>query len=126
VWFFLWSCAENDCSLLSSAEKLLEYATTKPISGYVHLWNFPSIINSSSMFLWFGWLLLQFLLYSYMPGPRDVGQPTPAGYTLKYVVNGWNCWWLCHIAAIAVFYYLTGFQAALVVSKNWIPLFWVS
>lgn len=71
-------------------------------------------------------LACQVLLYQLMPGPKDRGQPTPAGYTLKYVVNGWNCWWATHIAVLALLYCVTGFRAATIVTRNWIGIFWVS
>lgn len=92
VWFALWSCAENDCSILRSSEVLLDNFLHKSPAAYTSMWNPAEVINSEAVMIWTTWLALQFLLYSYVPGPRDHGQPTPAGYTLKYVVNGWNCW----------------------------------
>ena len=126
MWFFLWSCSEADCSLLSASERLFHLATHGKPGSLLQLWNPIELIHRDSLMIWCGWLLLQFLLYSFVPGPRDHGQPTPAGYTLKYVVNGWNCWWLCHIGCFALLYFGTGFQSALIVSRNWLPLFWIA
>lgn len=61
-----------------------------------------------------------------MPGPKDRGQPTPAGYTLKYVVNGWNCWWATHIAVLALLHFVTGFRAATIVTRNWLGIFCIA
>lgn len=92
--------------------------------------------------------------------PQDHGQPTPAGYTLKYIVNGWNVWvsatssetkqrgerklrdsllltiasrlcvcapqWFCHLTIVALLYFVTGFEAATIVSRNWLSLFWIA
>ncbi|KAI8850125.1 ergosterol biosynthesis ERG4/ERG24 family-domain-containing protein [Chytridium lagenaria] len=36
-------------------------------------------------------------LYAFLPGPVGLGQTTPAGYTLKYIVNGLLAWFVTHV-----------------------------
>ncbi|KAJ1513409.1 hypothetical protein HMI56_002511 [Coelomomyces lativittatus] len=59
----------------------------------------PSL--SLKVFFWvFAWILFQASLYQYLPGPVGIGQTTPAGYLLKYKVNGLRCWCLTHLLYI--------------------------
>jgi 7-dehydrocholesterol reductase len=55
--------------------------------------------NTSVSLGYLGWFLTQVLLYLYLPGPKGYGQPTPAGHTLKYNVNGFRA----YVLSIAVF-----------------------
>lgn len=49
--------------------------------------------------LWYvGWLFLQALLYTLLPGITCHGQRTPGGHVLAYTSNGLLAWVLCHIA----------------------------
>src|SRR4051794_19286166 len=59
VWFVLWSCDENDCSIYTSASVLLDAFLNKPFSTVIQYWNFPQIINQESVIIWFSWLILQ-------------------------------------------------------------------
>ena len=34
--------------------------------------------------------------------------------------------WFCHLGVLAILYFVTGFEAATIVSRNWMQLFWVS
>lgn len=61
-------------------------------STYLHLGPIRSALSSDALVLWSVWFVVQALLYTFVPGPIDEGRPTPAGITLKYVVNGWKCW----------------------------------
>jgi 7-dehydrocholesterol reductase len=126
VWLFLWSCSDHDCSLYRATQVLIETLTSQHPAEYQHLWNFPFLITREAAGVWSLWLLAQFILYSYMPGPLDKGQPTPAGYTLSYCVNGWNVWWFCHLSLLAILYFVTGFESATIVPRNWLSLFWIA
>jgi len=42
------------------------------------------------------WIIFQALLYVALPGKTGYGQPTPAGHTLPYTVNGLTTWVVTH------------------------------
>jgi 7-dehydrocholesterol reductase len=42
------------------------------------------------------WILFQGFLYVTLPGKTGYGQPTPAGHTLPYTVNGLTAWVVTH------------------------------
>jgi len=125
VWWFVYSCTDHDCSLIRSSQALITMYKYDGLSSLVSLLDFTHIVTREAVILWASWLLLQFLLYSYVPGPRDHGQPTPAGYTLLYVTNGWRCWWLTHILSIALLAF-TGIELAPVMARRWTQLFWIA
>ena len=70
------------------------------------------------------WFVFQLALYRFVPGPIDHGQPTNAGYTLQYRVNGWNCWFLSHAVLFVCVFVLRLFPATLV-ADEWFALFGV-
>lgn len=59
-----------------------------------------------------------------MPGPIDHGQPTNAGHTLQYRVNGWNAWWFSHACLFVAVFVLKLFPAT-IVADEWFALFGV-
>jgi hypothetical protein len=59
VWWFLWSCAETDCSLVQSSQVLYELFTTKSPSEWLYLVNIFEIITKESLVIWFTWLTVQ-------------------------------------------------------------------
>jgi 7-dehydrocholesterol reductase len=124
VWFFLWSCAEHDCSLSASGSSFVHLLRTDPAFTYSYLWNVSKIVTSEATTVWLVWLAAQALLYTFMPGPQDHGQPTPAGHTLRYVVNGLNVWITTHLTVVALLCVM-GYEAATIVPRNWMGLFWV-
>jgi 7-dehydrocholesterol reductase len=57
-----------------------------------------------AVIVYVAWLLFQFLLAVFLPGPTDHGQLTPAGHILKYKVNGFRAWIVTHVVLyVAVF-----------------------
>ncbi|KOS22920.1 7-dehydrocholesterol reductase [Escovopsis weberi] len=55
----------------------------------------PRFSAEASAF-WAGWVLLQALLYRFLPGPTNTGQRTPAGHLLAYRTNGLRAWAATH------------------------------
>jgi 7-dehydrocholesterol reductase len=50
----------------------------------------PPRLHIAAVFL--AWISFQAVLYTALPGLIYVGQPTPAGETLSYKLNGFKCW----------------------------------
>jgi 7-dehydrocholesterol reductase len=66
------------------------------------------------------WVLIQAVLYNYLPSRLSTGQLTPAGYLLKYHTNGLSAWAVTHIAiGYGIF---LGFIDPAWVAKNWAGL----
>lgn len=63
------------------------------------------------------WLALQSLLYSYLPGPKCLGQRTPGGHQLSYTTNGLTAWYITHIAFLAGA--LLGLLDPASIAKHW-------
>lgn len=63
------------------------------------------------------YMILQAVLYRYLPGPRHTGQLTPAGHLLEYKTNGLlACFITCGLYGLAVG---TGIIKASFIATNW-------
>ena len=72
------------------------------LAGVGWHWLPSTSVRAWSIYIY--WFIFQLVLYRFMPGPIDHGQPTNAGHTLQYRVNGWNAWWFSHACLfVAVF-----------------------
>lgn len=72
--------------------------------------------------LYFGWLVFQGLLYTYLPGKIGYGQQTPAGHILAYNVNGLMAWVVTHAVFVAGGFYF-GWFSPTIIYDNWGGLF---
>jgi 7-dehydrocholesterol reductase len=66
---------------------------------------------------YFIWVVVQALLYNYLPGPVSYGQFTPAGNLLQYCTNGLLAWTVTHATFGAAS--LTGILDPAIIAKNW-------
>lgn len=87
------------------------------------VWNITQVLLGWILFQWVLALLpdmLSYILPIYRGGMQE-GQPTPAGKTLKYNINGLQAWCITH----TLFVYLTynGVLNPNWIVENWIPLF---
>lgn len=64
-----------------------------------------------------GWLLLQAVLYVFLPGKTNTGQRTPAGHLLSYRTNGLAAWIATHVAYIGLC--SVGVLDLACIPKNW-------
>ena len=67
--------------------------------------------------IYVSWFTFQLALYRLIPGQIDYGQPTNAGFTLKYKVNGYNAWICSHICLIIAVYVLGWFPATILADE---------
>ena len=87
-------------------------------------WHWLPATSARAWAIYVCWFLFQLALYRFMPGPVDYGQPTNAGHTLQYRVNGWNAWWFSHACLLLAVYGLKLFPAT-IVADEWFALFGV-
>lgn len=64
--------------------------------------------------------MLHFILLSYKGGMQE-GQLTPAGYILKYNINGLQAWLITHI--LAIYLVKNNYIDGAILAKNWSQLF---
>ena len=77
---------------------------------------------STAGFLGYGaWILLQALLYNYLPGKLCFGQRTPGGHLLSYTTNGVTAWAVTHLLYLAAS--VLGIIDPALVAKHWPGLF---
>ena len=115
VLLMLHSCRYHACSLQGS----LQQAVTEGVS-----WSWIPPVTTRAWLIYICWFLFQLLLYRFMPGPVDYGQPTNAGHTLAYRVNGWNCWLFSHACLLLAVFGLRLFPLT-IVADEWFALFGV-
>ena len=77
----------------------------------------PLLFSASTMLGYGAWVLLQALLYRYLPGPVCQGQLTPGGNLLSYTTNGLDAWALTHLLYLVAS--VLGLLDPAVVAKNW-------
>lgn len=87
-------------------------------------WHWLPFTSVRAWSIYVYWFLFQLALYRFMPGPIDHGQPTNAGHTLQYRVNGWNAWWFSHACLFVAVYVLKLFPAT-IIADEWFALFGV-
>ena len=93
--FLIRSCHHNKCALRDTLADV--------VSGRVD-WSWIPVPTATTWAIYIVWFAIHVAAYYFVPGPTGYGQPTPAGHTLKYKVNGWNIWWLTHGALVAAVY----------------------
>lgn len=62
-------------------------------------------------------ILLQAVLFLWLPGPTNSGQRTPAGHLLSYRTNGLSAWVVTHIVYVILCWY--GVLDAGFIPRNW-------
>lgn len=66
-------------------------------------------------------ILLQAVLFHFLPGPTNTGQRTPAGHLLTYRTNGLTAWVVTHIIYVVLSWY--GILDPGFIPRNWSGLF---
>ena len=107
----------------------ISVSTSSPLCGVLVCgagvgWSWLPPTSVKAWLIYIVWFMFQLLLYRFMPGPVDYGQPTNAGYTLAYRVNGWNAWFVSHLALFVAVFVLRLFPAT-IVADEWFALFGV-
>lgn len=115
VLLMLHSCRFHQCAISGS----LYEAMTDGVS-----WKWLPPVTTRAWVIYIGWFLFQLALFKWMPGPIDHGQPTNAGYTLAYKVNGWNAWFFSH-AVLFVAVYVLGLFPATIIADEWFAMWTV-
>ncbi|EEH46411.2 uncharacterized protein PADG_02509 [Paracoccidioides brasiliensis Pb18] len=82
ILFWYVALQHFDGSLLSTAVAL----KNEGLFSFYH--RYCPVPNLQTALAYGGWVLFQALLYSFLPGSTQEGQPTPAGNVLKYKING--------------------------------------
>ncbi|KAH6887022.1 ergosterol biosynthesis ERG4/ERG24 family-domain-containing protein [Thelonectria olida] len=77
-------------------------------------------ITLKGLFAVASWIGLQALFFQYLPGERQTGQYTPAGYLLSYRMNGLYAWILTHVLYAALG--LVGILDPAFIPRNWSSL----
>ncbi|KAJ3214331.1 mannose-ethanolamine phosphotransferase gpi13 [Dinochytrium kinnereticum] len=117
VIYFWRACDTFKCDLIAPVAPLIDLAAQGQLSSQVLSSWFLSFLPTPTpegFMLYFGWLLFQAALFSFLPGPIGYGQTTPAGHTLEYIVNGLLAWFVTHILYFGASIGLGLFDAALV------------
>uniref|UniRef100_A0A8C6VTH1 7-dehydrocholesterol reductase n=1 Tax=Naja naja TaxID=35670 RepID=A0A8C6VTH1_NAJNA len=128
VYYFIMSCDQYHCSLSEPAIQLL--------TGKVHLldiWDKTPRFSWKVLILYFSWVMFQAFLFmipdfchKFIPGFRggvQEGAISPAGFILKYEINGLQAWLITHALWFANVYYFQWFSPT-IIFDNWIPLLW--
>ncbi|KAJ5471465.1 hypothetical protein N7530_008822 [Penicillium desertorum] len=68
------------------------------------------------------WTLFQAMLYTFLPGPLLLGQPTPSGKRLPYRINGLLAWGLTLVSMFVV--HFTGLVPLRFIAEHWEGLVW--
>eukprot|EP01028_Stygiella_incarcerata_P011481 TRINITY_DN651_c0_g2_i1.p1 TRINITY_DN651_c0_g2~~TRINITY_DN651_c0_g2_i1.p1 ORF type:complete len:487 (-),score=55.47 TRINITY_DN651_c0_g2_i1:162-1505(-) len=110
VLFYWSSCEHYQCSLRDTAADLF----LNPRTALMNLFPTPTLAGFKVFAVWFSYQVLAAL---FVPGPKSVGQETPAGNVLEYKTNGFNVFLLTHIlfaigGAIGLFKYS-------IIADNW-------
>jgi len=66
-----------------------------PDSELLKKWLPPLTWQGFAIYL--GWILLQAILFAFVPGTPTYGQITPTGHKLLYNINGFRCYIISHI-----------------------------
>ncbi|KAI8928265.1 ergosterol biosynthesis ERG4/ERG24 [Entophlyctis helioformis] len=112
VTFFWLSCTSFQCSIVAPVEYVLANDFQALVANHFPK---PTLFGFQ---LYFGWLLFQAVLYTFLPGKIGYGQTTPAGHTLPYVVNGLLAWIVTHALFIAGAFYFNLFDGS-IIADNW-------
>uniref|UniRef100_A0A2D4KLN3 7-dehydrocholesterol reductase n=1 Tax=Micrurus paraensis TaxID=1970185 RepID=A0A2D4KLN3_9SAUR len=128
VYYFIMSCDQYHCSLSEPAIQLL--------TGKVHLldiWDKTPSFSWKVLILYFSWVMFQAFLFmipdfchKFIPGFQggvQEGVISPAGFVLKYEINGLQAWLITHALWFANVYYFQWFSPT-IIFDNWIPLLW--
>jgi 7-dehydrocholesterol reductase len=108
VLFFWVSCNSFQCNIISPVEKLFQVGFK---SFTINYFPKPSVFGFQ---LYYGWLVFQALLYTFLPASIGYGQMTPAGHTLPYVVNGLRAWIITHVLFLIGSFGLGLFKASII------------
>ncbi|KAJ3119056.1 hypothetical protein HDU96_003231 [Phlyctochytrium bullatum] len=117
VIYFWRACTSYKCDLVAPVMPLVDLALEGKLSPQAASSWFLSFLPTPTpegFMLYFSWLLFQATLYTFLPGKIGFGQTTPAGYTLRYVVNGLLAWFVTHVIYFGASIGLGLFDAALV------------
>ena len=111
-----WVALEHfDGSLISEIRPLTSQGLIKFARNY-----FPR--PSVTGFRGYGaWILLQALLYNYLPGKLCFGQRTPGGHLLSYTTNGVAAWAVTHLLYLTAS--VLGIIDPALIAKSWSGLF---
>ncbi|KAI8832700.1 7-dehydrosterol-delta 7-reductase [Chytridium lagenaria] len=124
VIYFWRACDTYKCNLVEPVLPLVDLASKGELTAPAVLKWFTAFLPTPTpegFMLYFGWLLFQAALYTFLPGPIGYGQKTPAGHTLEYVVNGLLAWFVTHVLYFGASLGLGLFDGALV-HDHWGPL----
>jgi 7-dehydrocholesterol reductase len=85
---------------------LSEFAAAAAREGFWKLLiQYGPKLTSKGLVAMMYWVGLQAVLYKYLPGETAVGQYTPAGYLLKYRINGLQAWIITHLLFAALSFF---------------------
>ncbi|KAJ3107369.1 7-dehydrocholesterol reductase [Phlyctochytrium planicorne] len=124
VIYFWRACDTYKCDLVEPVLPLVDLASKGELTAPAVLKWFSAFLPTPTpegFMLYFGWLLFQAALYTFLPGPIGYGQTTPAGHTLEYVVNGLLAWFVTHVLYFGASLGFGLFDGALV-HDYWGPL----
>lgn len=113
LWLYLVAYQDFEASLSSTIAAILhgkfEFITSR-----------LPFVTGQSIATYSGWVLLQAILYAWLPGPDHLAPRTPGGRRLVYKLNGLRAWLLTVVGFTLVSYY--GFIDPAFIAKNWASL----
>jgi 7-dehydrocholesterol reductase len=98
--YFHVCCSHFECSLAAPLLQIFQQRIT--VLDFFKLTPPP---NLQAFYILVFWYTFQTLLYLYFPCEQHSGQLTPAGYELKYNVNGLRAWIVSHLLFFVCAYF---------------------
>ncbi|KAL5361138.1 ergosterol biosynthesis ERG4/ERG24 family-domain-containing protein [Aspergillus floccosus] len=94
---------------------------TEPLfvqSPLVFILRYLPAVSTGPVLGYAGWVAVQAMLYTVVPGKVVHGPPTPGGHSHAYLINGLLCWFLT-LCCFALAGYLGGVSVIASVARDW-------
>ena len=113
IWMYInWVTLEYFNGSISSTLKVI--ITTNTIDFVQTYIPRPSLRGAIGYLVW---ILIQALLFRYLPGKQCFGQRTPGGHLLSYTANGLVAWSVTHLLYLTAC--VLGLLDPAIIAKNW-------
>ncbi|KAG2421860.1 hypothetical protein HFD88_005836 [Aspergillus terreus] len=96
-------------------------AITEPLfvqSPFVFILRYLPAVFAGPVLGYAGWVVVQVMLYTVVPGKVVHGPPTPGGHAHPYLINGLSCWFLT-VCGFVLAGYVGGIGVMASVARNW-------
>lgn len=96
-------------------------AITEPLfvqSPFLFILRYLPAVFAGPILGYAGWVVVQAMLYTVVPGKVVHGPPTPGGHAHPYLINGLSCWFLT-VCGFVLAGYVGGIGVMASVARNW-------